>query len=80
MAGEAALAIENARMLDDLRSQQRQVELLLNQAITIQEEERQRISIESNGKPCSLTEAAALSMACAKSSSKVRKACSSGDG
>ena len=46
MAGEAALAIENARMLDDLRSQQRQVELLLNQAITIQEEERQRISID----------------------------------
>lgn len=46
MAGEAALAIENARMLDNLRSQQRQVELLLNQAITIQEEERQRISID----------------------------------
>ncbi len=46
MAGEAALAIENARMLDNLRRQQQQVELLLNQAITIQEEERQRISID----------------------------------
>jgi len=46
MASEAALAIENARMLDNLRSQQRQVELLLNQAVIAQEEERKRISID----------------------------------
>ncbi len=46
MAGEAALAIENARMFDNLRRQQRQVELLLNQAVIAQEEERQRISID----------------------------------
>lgn len=46
MSGEAALAIENARMFDNLRRQQRQVELLLNQAVITQEEERQRISID----------------------------------
>jgi len=46
LANEAAVAIENARMLDSLKSQQLQVEQLLTQAVLAQEEERQRISAD----------------------------------
>jgi signal transduction histidine kinase len=46
MANEAAVAIENARMLDNLKSQQMQVEQLLAQVVLAQEEERNRISID----------------------------------
>jgi len=46
MANEAAVAIENARMLDSLKSEQRRVEELLAQAVLAQEEERQRISVD----------------------------------
>ncbi len=46
MANEAAVALENARMLDSLRSQQLQVEQLLGQVVLAQEEERNRISID----------------------------------
>lgn len=46
MANEAAVAIENARMLDNLKSQQLQVEQLLAQVVLAQEEERNRISID----------------------------------
>ncbi|MFC1932554.1 histidine kinase, partial [Chloroflexota bacterium] len=46
MANEAAMAIENARMLDNLKSQQLQVEQLLAQVVLAQEEERNRISVD----------------------------------
>ena len=46
MANEAAVALENARMLDSLKSQQLQVEQLLGQVVLAQEEERNRISID----------------------------------
>ena len=46
MSNEAAAAIENARMLDNLKIQQLQVEQLLGQVVLAQEEERNRISIE----------------------------------
>ncbi len=46
MANEVAVAVENARMLDSLKKQQRQVEQLLTQAVQTQEEERKRISID----------------------------------
>jgi signal transduction histidine kinase len=46
MANEAAVAVENARMLDTLKSQQLQVEQLLAQVVLAQEEERNRISID----------------------------------
>ncbi len=46
MANEAAIAVENARMLDSLKSQQLQVEQLLAQVVLAQEEERNRISID----------------------------------
>jgi len=46
MANEAAVALENARMLDNLKSQQLQVEQLLAQSVIAQEEERQRISAD----------------------------------
>ena len=46
MSNEAAVAIENARMLDNLKTQQLQVEQLLGQVVLAQEEERNRISIE----------------------------------
>jgi len=46
MANEAAVAVENARMLDSLKSQQLQVEQLLAQVVLAQEEERNRISID----------------------------------
>lgn len=46
MSNEAAVAIENARMLDNLKSQQLQVEQLLAQVVIAQEEERNRISID----------------------------------
>jgi len=46
MANEAAVAVENARMLDSLKNQQLQVEQLLAQAVHTQEEERKRISVD----------------------------------
>jgi len=46
MANEAAIALENARMLDSLKSQQLQVEQLLAQVVLAQEDERNRISID----------------------------------
>jgi signal transduction histidine kinase len=46
MANEAAVALENARMLDSVKSQQLQVEQLLGQVVVAQEEERNRISID----------------------------------
>lgn len=46
MANEAAVALENARMLDSIKSQQVQVEQLLAQVVMAQEEERKRISAD----------------------------------
>jgi len=46
MANEVAIAVENASMLDSLKSQQLQVEQLLAQVVLAQEEERKRISID----------------------------------
>jgi signal transduction histidine kinase len=46
MSNEAAVALENARMLDSMKSQQLQVEQLLGQVVLAQEEERNRISID----------------------------------
>ncbi len=46
MASQASIIIENARMFDSLKRQQRQVEQLLAQAVLAQEEERQRISVD----------------------------------
>ncbi|MBN2239366.1 MAG: GAF domain-containing protein [Dehalococcoidales bacterium] len=46
MSNEAAVALENARMLDNIKSQQLQVEQLLGQVVLAQEEERNRISID----------------------------------
>lgn len=46
MANEAAIALENARMLDSIKNQQRQVEQLLAQAVLAQEDERKRISAD----------------------------------
>jgi len=46
MASQAGIIIENARMFESLKSQQRQVEQLLAQAVLAQEEERERISAD----------------------------------
>jgi len=46
IANEAAVAIENARMLDSLRNEQLRVGQLLTQAVNAQEEERKRISVD----------------------------------
>ena len=46
MANEAAVAIENARMLDSLKNEQLRVRQLLTQAVRTQEEERKRISAD----------------------------------
>jgi signal transduction histidine kinase len=46
MANEAAVVLENARMLDSLKTQQQQVEGLLTQVVQAQEEERGRISAD----------------------------------
>ncbi|MBI2850744.1 MAG: hypothetical protein HYX80_06855 [Chloroflexi bacterium] len=46
MANEAAVAIENARMLDSLRIEQLRVKRLLEQVSNTQEEERKRISAD----------------------------------
>lgn len=46
MANEAAIAVENARVLDSLKNQQAQVEQLLAQVVLAQEEERKRISVD----------------------------------
>ena len=46
MSNEAAVALENARMLDNIKNQQMQVEQLLGQVVLAQEEERNRISID----------------------------------
>lgn len=46
MANEAAVAIENAKMLDSLKIQELRVRQLLAQAVSTQEEERKRISVD----------------------------------
>ena len=46
IANEAAVAIENARMLDSLKNEQLRVGQLLTQAVNAQEEERKRISVD----------------------------------
>jgi two-component system sensor histidine kinase DegS len=46
IANEAAVAIENARMLDSLKNEQLRVSQLLTQAVQTQEEERKRISAD----------------------------------
>jgi len=46
IANEAAVAIENARMLDSLKNEQLRVRQLLAQAVHTQEEERKRISAD----------------------------------
>lgn len=46
MTTGAAMVIENAMILDNLRQQQRRVEQLLAQTVLAREEERRRISIE----------------------------------
>ncbi|MDO8715627.1 MAG: histidine kinase [Dehalococcoidales bacterium] len=46
MANEAAIAVENARILDSLKTQRLQVEQLLAQVVLAQEEERKRISVD----------------------------------
>jgi signal transduction histidine kinase len=46
MAAEAALTVENARILDQLRREQQRVEWLLAQTVRAQEEERKRVSME----------------------------------
>lgn len=46
MANEAAIALENARMLDSLRIEQMRVKQLLAQVSNTQEEERRRISAD----------------------------------
>jgi len=46
MTSEAAMVIENAMILDNLKEQQHRVEKLLAQTVQAQEEERKRISVE----------------------------------
>lgn len=46
LAAEAAMAIENARVHEDLRHRERQVSLLIKGIIDAQEEERERICLE----------------------------------
>jgi len=46
MANEAAVAVENARMLNSLKKQELRVRQLLARAVHTQEEERKRISID----------------------------------
>jgi signal transduction histidine kinase len=46
MTSEAAMVIENAMILDNLKEQQRRAEQLLAQTVQAQEDERKRISIE----------------------------------
>jgi len=46
LAGQAAIAIENARLFDNVRSQQRNLERFLKKSLTAQEDERRRISSE----------------------------------
>lgn len=46
MSHEAAMAVENAWLLDSLKNQQQQVEQLLAQVVLAQEEERKRISVD----------------------------------
>ena len=46
MASGAAVALDNAQMMDGLRQQQRRAEQLLAQIVTAQEQERERVAIE----------------------------------
>ena len=46
MASGAAVALDNAQMMDGLRQQQQRAEQLLAQIVTAQEQERERVAIE----------------------------------
>ena len=46
IASGAALALDNARMLDTLRQQQRRADELLSQVVAAQEQERERVAAE----------------------------------
>jgi len=46
LCGQAAIAIENARLFSRVKTQQTRVEQLLKQVLLAQEQERQRISLE----------------------------------
>ncbi|MFQ5860436.1 MAG: ATP-binding protein [Dehalococcoidia bacterium] len=46
MATQAAITIENARILDDLKKERARVEQLLAKTVLAQEEERKRVSVE----------------------------------
>jgi signal transduction histidine kinase len=46
LAGQAAIAIENATLFDSVRMQQRNLERFLKKSLTAQEDERRRISSE----------------------------------
>jgi signal transduction histidine kinase len=46
MATEAALTVENARMVDELKREHQRVARLLAQTVRAQEEERKRVSVE----------------------------------
>ncbi len=46
MASGAALALDNARILDNLRQQQRRADELLGQVVEAQEQERERVAVE----------------------------------
>ena len=46
MASGAAVALDNAQIMDGLRQQQRRAEQLLAQVVTAQEQERERVAIE----------------------------------
>ncbi|MCZ6891852.1 MAG: GAF domain-containing sensor histidine kinase, partial [Chloroflexi bacterium] len=46
MASGAALALDNARMLDDLKRQQHRADELLSQMVQAQEQERERVALE----------------------------------
>ena len=46
MASGAALALDNARMLDDLKRQQHRADELLSQMVQAQEHERERVALE----------------------------------
>ena len=54
LCGQAAIAIENAKLFENVKMQQARAERLLRQTIVAQEDERKRISLE-NPTPCPLS-------------------------